>query len=146
MGYEGSASSLTPTLDDRVEDDHAREQKGQERGAVEPSPTEEDPENEGKPQGGDDDHLRRGQGTTVGHSDQLLAAKELCSFAGEVGEDEVGSRTLDREEALHHDALSVDPSIEASSLDHRIFATDLIGSQREVEEPSARRLGREGQA
>ena len=67
VGYEDSASSLTPTLDDRVEDDHAREQKGQECGAVEPSATEEDPENEGKPQGGDDDHLRRGQGATISH-------------------------------------------------------------------------------
>lgn len=49
VGYEDSASSLTPTLDDRVEDDHAREQKGQECGAVEPSSAEEDPEDEGKP-------------------------------------------------------------------------------------------------
>lgn len=67
MGYEGSAPALTPTLDDRVEDDHAREQEGQECGAVEPSTTEEDPENEGKPQGGDDDHLRRGQRATISH-------------------------------------------------------------------------------
>lgn len=67
MGYEGSASSLAPTLDYWVEDDHAREQKGQECGAVEPSSAEEDPEDEGKPQGGDDDHLRRGQGATISH-------------------------------------------------------------------------------
>ena len=67
VGYEGSASSLTPTLDYWVEDDHTREQKSQECGAVEPSATEEDPEDEGKPQGGDDDHLRRGQGATIRH-------------------------------------------------------------------------------
>ena len=46
-----------------------------------------------QPEDGDDDHLRRGQGRRYGHSDRLLAAKVLCSFAGEVGEDEVGTST-----------------------------------------------------
>ena len=121
--------ALAPALDDWVEDRDAREGEHEDRQAIEVQARGDDPDDQRQPEDGDDDHLRRGQGTTVGHSDQLLAAKELCSFAGEVGEDEVGTSALDREQALHHDALAVDPAIETSGLDHGIFATDLIGSQ-----------------
>ena len=121
--------ALAPALDDGIEDRDAREGEHKDRQAIEAQARGDDPDDQHQPEDGDDDHLRRGQGTTVGHSDRLLAAKKLSSFACEVGEDEVSTSTLDREQALHHDTLAVDPAIETSSLDHSIFATDLIGCQ-----------------
>ena len=121
--------ALAPALDDGIEDRDARADEHEDRQAIEAQARGDDPDDQCQPEDGDDDHLRRGQGTTVGHSGRLLAAKKLSSFACEVGEDEVGTSALDREQALHHDALAVDPAIETSGLDHGIFATDLIGSQ-----------------
>ena len=121
--------ALAPALDDGIEDRDAREGEHEDRQAIEAQAGGDDPDNQRQPEDGDDDHLRRGQGTTVGHSGRLLAAKKLSSFACEVGEDEVSTSALDREQALHHDALAVDPAIETSGLDHSVFATDLIGCQ-----------------
>lgn len=69
---------------------------------------------------------------SVAGDEEELATKQFGCFSSEVREDEVCPCTLDRQKAFHHDALTVDPAIEPSSLDHRIFSADLMGSQRKI--------------
>src|SRR5580658_1337490 len=54
-------------------------------------------------------------------------------FFGVVGEDDAGAGAVDALQGFHHDAVAVDPVVLGGGFDHRVFAGDLIGGQRQIE-------------
>src|SRR5947208_7461888 len=51
--------------------------------------------------------------------------------AGEVGQDQVGARSLDRYQRLHHETVLVEPAPLGRRLDHGVLTRHLIGRHRE---------------
>src|SRR4051794_41148838 len=64
----------------------------------------------------------------------LLARLKLsCRFDGKVGQDTIGTRPFEREQALEHYPVPVEPTLGGRRREHRVFATYLIGKRRHLE-------------
>ena len=61
------------------------------------------------------------------------SAQLFGGFLGVVGEDDVGAGAFHAEERLHHDALFVEPAFGGGSLDHGVFARNVVDGDRHVE-------------
>src|SRR5579875_447101 len=62
-----------------------------------------------------------------------ILSKPAGSLARVVGKDNIGTRATYRRKDLHNDLPLVDPAVRGSRLRHRIFTTNIVGGQGQLE-------------
>src|SRR6516165_5464962 len=60
------------------------------------------------------------------------AMEPLGQFTGQVGQDQIGTRTFDRRHVLERDRGTVDPSHRVRRFDHGVLPADVIGRDRDI--------------
>src|SRR5678815_4943138 len=62
----------------------------------------------------------------------LTVWQELCQTLSVVGDDQIGTGALDGQEGFEDGAVVIEPVVSCGGFDHRVFAADLVGDERDL--------------